>query len=88
VFSSNDAHLELNPVSNDGVNGWFESGHECSNDNTMMWTNHRWDTGVMGLARVDLSCDTCDFGGLYCQTDALKSNLHALGNGIDPDVGC
>jgi hypothetical protein len=89
VFSSNDANLQLNPVFNDGVNGWFEERHECSNDNTMMWTNHRWNTGVMGLARVDhVECDTCDFGGLFCQSDVLKGNLHALGNGINPDIGC
>jgi hypothetical protein len=89
VWSSNGDYLELNTVFNDGLNGWFQDGHECSNDDTMIWTNHRWDDGSMGVARVDhVDCAACDFGGLYCQSDMLKNNLQALGNGIDPDIGC
>ena len=89
VWSSNGDHLQLNNIFNDGLNGWFEQRHECSNDDTMIWTNHRWDAGSMGVARVDhVDCRTCSFGGLYCQSDILKNNLQALGNGIDPDIGC
>jgi len=89
VWSSNGGYLTLDAIHNDGYHGWFEQRHECSNDNTMIWTDHRWDTGSMGLARVDhVDCKTCEFGGVYCQTEQLRGNLAALANGIEPETQC
>jgi hypothetical protein len=89
VWSSNGDYLTLDSIHNDADNRWFQRNHECSNDNTMIWTDHRWQEGMMGLARVDhVDCNTCDFGGLYCQSEQLQGNLAALANGLQPDVTC
>ena len=89
VWSSNGGYLTLDSVHNDGYHGWFEEGHECTNDNTMIWTNHLWQQGAMGLARVDhVDCNGCDIGGLYCASTELNGNLVALANGLAPDVQC
>ncbi|KAF5984284.1 secreted in xylem 2 [Fusarium coicis] len=41
VTSNDPANLSLNNVFNDGYNGWFPTGHECSNSDTQIYTDHR-----------------------------------------------
>jgi hypothetical protein len=83
VSSSNLNKLSFNILLNDGYGNWFPLGHECSNDNTMINTNHRMQENLLGNARVDhVRCDSCNFRGLTCSTAALRYNLAVFSNGV------
>ncbi|KAF4449969.1 secreted in xylem 2 [Fusarium austroafricanum] len=89
VTSNDPVNLSLNNVWNDGYNGWFPTGHECSNSNTQIYTDHRLLQGVIGVAYVDhVRCDNCNFRNVNCLTDALKNNLIAYSNGVASQSRC
>jgi hypothetical protein len=89
VTSNDPANLGFNEVYNNGYNGWFPRGHECSNSNTQIYTNHRLVSGVLGPAYVHhVRCENCNFRGVVCLSDLLKNNLIAYANGVSSQSGC
>nr|ARR28600.1 secreted in xylem 2 [Fusarium oxysporum f. sp. cubense] len=82
VTSSDTNKLSFNTQFNDGYGGWFPEGHECSNSDTQIYTNHFLYEGGVGTAYVNrFRCDNCNFGFLRCLSDNLKNNLIAYANG-------
>lgn len=89
MYTSNYENLDFDEVLNDGYNGWFPTGHECSNSNTQIFTRHLWQGGVYTSAYVDrVRCDTCDFSNLRCYSNQLKNNLIAFSNGVNSQGRC
>ncbi|KAG4255524.1 hypothetical protein BFJ72_g15245 [Fusarium proliferatum] len=89
VTSSDTNRLSFNSIYNDGYNGWFPEGHECSNSDTQIYTDHRLSTGILGTAYVNrVRCDNCNFGFLRCLSDSLKNNLIAYSNGVGSQSYC
>ncbi|RBA14861.1 hypothetical protein FPRO05_13077 [Fusarium proliferatum] len=89
VTSNDPSNLSLNNVFNDGYNGWFPTGHECSNSDTQIYTDHRWSAGILGTAYVNrVRCDNCNFGFLRCPSNFLQNNLIAYSNGVGSQSSC
>jgi hypothetical protein len=89
VTSSNISNLYLSSTANTGYNHWFPTGHECSNDDTQMYTDHRLDPNGGGQSHVSqLQCDTCEFNGFVCRSSYLLNNLVAFAGGSAAQVNC
>ena len=89
VTSSNNTNLYLSGLFNTGYNHWFPTDHECSDDNTQMYTVHRLHELADGIAYVsNLQCDTCEFGDLVCRSSLLLNNLVAFTDGGAAQVQC
>lgn len=89
VESSDTRYLRL--TGSDGYNGWFPRGHECSNSNTQIYTDHLLQGNVFGEAYVDrVRCENCNFRNLYCPeaSSPLKNNLIAFSNGVASQSSC
>lgn len=82
VFSSNPTHLQLDATLNNGYNGWFHIGEECSNSNTVIYTDVFYDDTLgFSVALTHLQCNTCFFGTLVCFEEELTKNIAAYTNG-------
>jgi hypothetical protein len=83
VAVTNTQNIWFDKSFNTGYNGQFPKGHECSNSNTEIFTDHVWAKDIYGVAWVDdVRCDTCDFGKLNCESgSALQENLQAYTTG-------
>jgi hypothetical protein len=80
ILSSDIQHLSLNPEYNTGYNGWFPKNHECSNSNTMIYSNHYLSDTSKGVAYISgLQCNNCIFSGLGCVVNTgFNSNNNNL----------
>jgi hypothetical protein len=67
-LQSNDInYLYINPTYNNGYNHWFPKNHACSNDDTIIYTNHYFADDVFGVAYIsNLACNSCVFQTLGC----------------------
>ncbi|KLO88624.1 uncharacterized protein LW93_4433 [Fusarium fujikuroi] len=89
VTSNDPNNLSFNSIFNDGYNSWFPTGHECSNSDTQIYTNHRVLPGLTNVAYVDhVRCDNCNFRNVNCLSDSLKNNLIAYANGVSSQSRC
>jgi hypothetical protein len=85
VESSNTVHLQLDSSLNTGYRGWFAKGHECSNSDTVIYTNVYYNgltNKVVSLNR--LACDTCSGSTtLICNggDTTLQNNIAIYPNG-------
>ncbi|KAF5716143.1 secreted in xylem 2 [Fusarium mundagurra] len=89
VRSSDPSLLSFNSIFNNGYGGWFPEGHECSNSDTQIYTDHSLSDGITGTAYINrVRCDNCNFGFLNCLSDNLKHNLIAYSNGVSSQSQC
>ncbi|KAF5688794.1 secreted in xylem 2 [Fusarium circinatum] len=89
VTSSDTSKLSFNSIFNNGYGGWFPEGHECSNSDTQIYTDHSLSAGIKGTAYINrVQCNDCNFGFLRCLSDSLKNNLIAYSNGVSSQSSC
>jgi hypothetical protein len=84
VQSSNTAHLQLDASLNDGYNGWFPKNHECSNRDTIIYTEVYYNRAMNNVVSLNsLECDTCSYGTFVCNfgDDTLLNNIAVYTNG-------
>jgi hypothetical protein len=76
-----DSNLTLDPNYNTGYNGWFPRGHECSNTNTMIYTDSRLSIGYATVYLCGLMCNNCQIGGVGAiggESSPLAHNLYVV----------
>ena len=80
IVSSDIQHLSLNPNYNTGYDGWFPKNHECSNSDTIIYTNHYLSDTSQGVAYVSgLQCNDSVFSGFGCVVNTgFNSNNNNL----------
>jgi hypothetical protein len=84
VASSNTAHLALDPRLNHGYNGWFGKNHECSNRDTVIYTDVYYNGAMNNVLSLNwLECDTCYYGSFVCNfgDTTLLNNIAIYTNG-------
>lgn len=81
LSTSNINCLSLNTEYNTGYKHWFPNGHECSNHDTIIYTNHYLADGTKGVAWIHgLECDNCDFAGIGCMANTgFNGNNNNMG---------
>lgn len=84
--------LSLNAEYNTGYNNWFPLGHECSNSDTMTYTNHYLADTSQGVAYIHgLQCNNCLFTGIGCMPNtgfSSSNNLHAWSSNSPVQRSC
>jgi hypothetical protein len=91
MTTSNINTLSLSTTYNTGYNSWFPNHHECSDSDTMTYTNHYLANGVTGVAYLHgLQCDTCFFKSLGCMpnTGFASNGLSAWSSSSAAPIYC
>jgi hypothetical protein len=85
VTTSNSHNLVLNGQYNTGYKGWFPTGHECSNSDTQIYTNHTLGNNNWGVAHITgLVCETCQFADVIGDSLMVTAKLAAQTNDYGP----
>jgi len=82
IASNNVQTISLSIGYNTGANNWFADDHECSNKDTLMYTNHYLTNTSQAVAYVQgLQCNDCVFNAVGCVSntgwDSSNNNLKA-----------
>jgi hypothetical protein len=88
VTTSNRNNLQLDPTYNNGEGHYFPTGHECSNDDTQMYTDHNLNTSWAKAHVTDLDCYFCTFASLLGEGAMVNAGLVAYTNGGASEVAC